>query len=204
MTKISFGWALAPLLLLTSCDESSNASPAGSAARTPASAARTPASASSGASGTTAVPGEKLVEVDLSSAGEDFVGLSIKGPGTPKLLKKPGDPTVEFPRTAGDPKAAQFMVTISHGKLPVDEMKEWVTDWAKGFSNPGKVTYVTDKAEELEYSVELKDEEGKSEMAYGYGVEVNVGGQTYACRAPNLEGQDLPVLKRVCASLSKK
>lgn len=201
MTKTSFGRALAPLLLLTSCDGGSSSPPAGSAARTPA-------SASSGASGTTAaataVPGEKLAEVDLSSAGEDFVGLSIKGPGGPKLLKKPGDPTVEFPRTADDPKAPQFMVTISHGKLPVDEMKEWVTDWAKGFSNPGKVTYVTDKAVELEYSVELKDEEGKTEMAYGYGVEVNVGGETYACRAPNLEGQDLPVLKRVCASLTKK
>lgn len=152
-----------------------------------------------------AAPGvkEKLVEVDLSPAGEDWKGFFVLAPGYPKLRNKPGDPSISFDRPADDPNAPQFLLDITHDKLDVKGMKEWVTDWAKGFDTPGKIVYVTDKPDELEYSVDLKLEEG-DKTAYGYGVEVKVGEETYSCSAPNVDAKDLPIVKRVCRSLAKK
>jgi hypothetical protein len=186
------------MLLLPDCggDRSSGSSGSGAPAAT--------ASPSGAAPAGTAAPTGKEVTVDLSSAGQKYKGMSIRGPGFPKLLSKPGDATVQWSRPPSDRTAPEFMVTIGTDKLDVADMKKWVTDWAKGFDPPGKITYITDKPGELEYSVERKGEDGKPVMAYGYGVEVKLGADTFSCSAPNLEGPDLPILKSVCQSLTKK
>lgn len=133
--------------------------------------------------------------IDLSSGGAEFAGLSVMGAAGAKAASDgAGGVSVAF---------GNYQVSVTPGKPAIADMKSGAKAGAEAVQ--GKITFIKDTAEELEYTTELKDVTGKDVKTHGFAVTLKVGGKTYGCScADATNADDLAKAKAVCQSLAKK
>ena len=133
--------------------------------------------------------------IDLSSAGAEWAGFSVKGPSGAKAAGDgAGGVSVAF---------GNYQVNISPGKPAIADMKSGAKAGAEAVQ--GKITFSKDTPEEIAYTTELKDVTGKDVKMHGFATTLKVGGKPYGCSCSDATSpEDLAKARATCESLTKK
>jgi hypothetical protein len=133
-------------------------------------------------------------EVDLGAGGDTWKGFALKAPGTAVVADDgAGGISVAF---------KGFQLSLTQGKTFLADRKAGAKSAAE-FSK-GKVTFVTDKPEELEYVTETKNADGLPIKGYGFATSVDVAGKKIGCSSVLDDEAQVAAGKAICKSLHKK